>query len=816
MIFNFIKTAIRNLFRNKVFSLINIIGLAIGLAASIMIAMWVFDELSYDRFHEKADQIYRIERDIHYQGQDYLVPVSGAIYGPTIMNKFPEVLDMVRVDPQTVSVIDENNSRYNEYVVFTDASFFNVFTFPLVQGDPETALVEPNSLVLSQDAVKKYFGDQDPMNKILRLEYNDEFINFKVTGVLDKLPDNKHFKFEVLGSFSSLEDVYGEEQLNTWLSNYLYTYFLLKEGTDAGKFSDKLDIIVQDHILPAYVEFFNSEDASDSRMRLPLRPVTGIHLKAGLMWDIEPQGDVTTVYIFSIVAFLILMIACFNFMNLSTALAGSRSLEIGVRKTIGSSRGQIIRQFMGESLITTLISFLIALGLIEIFLPAFNNLTEKHLSLTIFSNPGNLGILALIVLGTGLIAGLYPSFYLAAIKPILVLKSRHIQSTGRFSFRQLLVILQFTISIALIIGTATAFMQLSYISNKPMGYTRDNMLVIPVESNYVKTHYKVFRNDLLSNPDIENVSMSQKVPAEREYSDMGWVTDVQQEAFLSRYFAIDFDFFDTYGLEVVAGRAFSDDFESDKTEGRYIINETAAKKLGLSNPEEAVGLDYGPPEQTAHYLGKEGQGEIIGVVKDFHFQSLRNKIESLTLLIAPNDWMSRISVKVKEGTTESVIPFIEETYKKNFPDIQFTYSFIEDYLKTHYVGEEKMQQILISFTILAILVACLGLFGLATFIARQKVKEIGIRKAMGASVGNIMFLLTRSFSKWVLLANILAWPVAFYFLDKWLDNFQYHIKLQFWTFIIAGLLALIIAIVTVSYRAYRAGAQNPVDSLRYE
>lgn len=816
MIHNYLKSALRNLLRNKVFSFINIIGLAIGLAATIMIAMWVFDELSYDRFHANADEIYRVERDIHFEGQDFEVPVTGAIYGPTIRDNYPEVLSMARVEPDRMAMIDENNSRYNERVIFTDPSFFEIFSFPLIKGDPETALVEPNSLILTQDIAKKYFGEKEAMNQVIKMEFNNELVNFKVTGILAELPHNKHFEFEILGSFSTLEDAYGDKRMKSWASNYLYTYVLLEKGTNADDLSDKFDRIVEDHILPAYLAFFNSEEAGNKSLRILLRPITDIHLNAGLMWDIEPQGDMVTVYIFSIVAILILLIACFNFMNLSTALAGKRSLEIGIRKTVGSSNGQIVRQFLGESMLTTLLALILAFGLIEIFLPVFNNLTGKELSLSVFSAFKYLIILILLVLVTGLLAGFYPAFYMARVRPILVLKGKKMHSAGKFSFRQVLVILQYSISIALIIATIIANNQLKYISEKPLGFNNENMLVIPVESNQVRTHYEAFKNSLMKNPVIVNVSMSQKVPAEREYSDMGWSTDIQKEAFLSRHFAIDHDFIETYGIEMAAGRAFSDDYESDKTESRYIINETAAKKLGFQNYEEILGRDFGAPEEFEQYFGKNSMGKIIGVVKDFHFQSMRNKIEPLVLFLFPPERLSKITVRIKPGLEKEAVPCIEGLYKKHFPDVQYSYSFIENYLNGYYVGEKKLQTILISFTILAIVIACLGLFGLASFIAQQKVKEIGIRKSLGASVTSISILLSRSFSKWVLIANIIAWPVAYYFLSRWLDNFQYRIELGIWPFILAGLIALFVALLTISYKAVMAGKQNPVNSLRYE
>jgi putative ABC transport system permease protein len=531
------------------------------------------------------------------------------------------------------------------------------------------------------------------------------------------------------------------------------------------------------------------------------------------MWDIEVQGDITTVYIFSIVSLLILLIACFNFMSLSTALAGTRSLEVGIRKTVGSNRGNLIWQFIGESIITAVISFIISLGIIQIILPSFNSLTDKTLSLSIFSQPDKLLILIAIVFGTGFISGIYPSFYLSAVKPIAVLKGRLIETRGKFSFRQILVVLQFAISIALIIGTLTALKQMNYVQSKPLGYEKDNLMVLKIESTDVLNGYESFKSDLLKNPIIESVASSGRVPAEREYSDTGWETDIQDDVFLSRLFPVNFDFLETYKVEMAAGRNFKEDFATDKN-FKVIINETAVKKLGYENAEDAIG-DKFHADWIAENIDSLSQGQIVGVMKDFHFQSLKNKIEPLAIYIY-KDWMSRITVGHQPGKTEETINFVEATWNDHFPDVQFTYSFITDYLTTFYKAEEKLQTILLVFTTLAIIIACLGLFGLAIFIAQQRVKEIGVRKAMGASIGSIVMLLSKSFTKWVIIANILAWPIAWYFLEEWLSNFQYRIDIDVWLFFISGFLALIIALITISYRSYVAALKNPIDSLRYE
>lgn len=814
MFTNYLKTALRNLIRNRAFSIINIIGLAIGLAASLIIALWVFDELSYDRFHSNADDIYRVERDIVFQGQAFNVPVTGGIYGTTLLNDYPEVIDMCRVDPIQLSIEGASNSHYNEVIHFVDSSFFNIFTFPLIKGDPSTALTEPNTIVLSQEAALKFFGDEDPMNKILQIDWEGTMTGFKVTGVLDKLPSNKHFKFQILSSFETLKDIYDAETLSTWVSNYLYTYVLLQKGTEKSLLEDKLDKLVTDKIIPAHKTFFNSEGGeTDGSIKLFLRPLTMIHLKSGLMWDIEVQGDIATVYIFSAVSLLILLIASLNFMSLSTALANTRSLEVGIRKTVGSSRSQLVRQFLGESLITALLSFIIALGVIQLILPYFNDFTEKTLSIGGFGKPEHLLILLLIVIGTGVISGIYPAFYLSSVKPILVLKGKLMEAKSGFSFRQILVVVQFAISIALIIGSLTAVKQMNYLQDKPLGYDKEHMMVLPVENNRIEVHFESFKSDLLKNPIIQQVTSSAKVPAERDYSDIGWEIDKEDGLFLSRHFAVNWDFFEAYKLTMAAGRAFSRDYSTDMN-FKVIINETAARKAGYTNPSDAIG-DKWTSEWIQEEVDSLSEGQIIGVVKDFHFQSLKNKLEPLTLFLDP-DWMGRISIRYEPGKEAAAISFVEQTWAAHYPDIHFEYSFINDYLTKYYHADQKLQIILLIFTCLAIFVASLGLFGLAIFVARQRIKEIGVRKALGASSLSIVFILGKSFSKWVIIANIIAWPIAWFFMTEWLSSFQYSTSLSPWIFILSGVLALLIAFLTIAYRSYRTAQRNPVESLRYE
>jgi len=813
MLRNYFVTAIRTLLRNRTFSIINLTGLTIGLAASIMIAMWVFDEISYDSFHENADDTYRVERHINYQGQTFFVPVTGAVYGSTILRDYPEVMNMTRVNPYELSVEGPDKNIFSEQIHYVDTSFLHMFTFPLKQGDPATALTEPRSLILSDVAAKRFFGDEDPMNKILHIDWDGEMVSYKITGVLEKLPHNKHFKFEILASFATLEDEYSEERLTTWLSNYLYTYIQLRPETDKTLMENKLDGLVNDKIMPAFKAFLNSDDDTEDSMHLLLRNVQDIHLKAGLMWDIEVQGDLNTVYIFSVIALMILLIAAFNFISLSTAQAGSRALEVGIRKTVGSSKNSLIWQFIGESVMLSLIAFVFALALINIFLPYFNDLTGKELSMVVFAQADKFILLLAIVVGTGFLSGIYPAFYMTAVKPITVLKGKMQQGSSRFSFRQILVVLQFSITIALIIGTVTALRQMHFMQNKDMGYNKENLIVIPVESNNVITHYDAFRNELLGNPLITKVSGSQKVPAEREYSDSGWDTDLLEEPVISRLFAVNFDFIDTYEIEMVAGRAFDNNQSTDKN-FKVLINEAAARKIGYTDMNEAIGgkmhVDW-----IAENTDSTATGTIIGVMKDFHFQSLKNKIEPLSIFLQ-EEWVNRISIRFEPGKEQEAIAFVENTWKDHFPEVQFNYSSINDYLKTYYNAEDKLQTILVVFTLLAIFIASLGLFGLAIFVAQRRIKEIGVRKALGASSGSIVLLLSKSFLGWVLLANVIAWPAAWYFMDAWLGNFSYRVQVNIWTLILSGLAALVVALLTIIYRSWLAANRNPDDSLRYE
>ena len=812
MILSYIKIAIRNLARYKSFSLINIMGLTIGLSASLLIALWVFDEISFDKFHEKSKSIYRVERHINFDGKTFDVPVCGAVYATTISKDISEVIDYTRVYPIELSVKNHMDDNQEERVFFCDKGFFNVFTFPLEKGDEKTALAEPFTVVITKKAARAYFGEDYPMDKVLEFEWGDEKRKFRVTGILEDIPTQSHFQFDIVASFATIEELL-PDRLETWVSNYLYTYVLLHPESTYEDTKPKFRSIVEEHIAPAYMAFLGDDASLDNIheiYEITLRPIEDIHLSSNLMWDIAPQGNMTSVYTFSIVSILILIMACFNFMNLSTALGSRRSREVGIRKTAGASRSQLVLQFLSESIAISLISLIIALIIIELILPGFNTFTDKSLSISSFLEPEYLLVLISIVVGSGILAGLYPALFLSSYNPMVVLHKNDETRGTRFSFRQVLVIFQFSISIMLIIGTIVAYLQINYFYDKPLGYNQENLLIITNESNDVRNNIETFKSELYQRPEVKMVTTSGAIPAALNFSDMGFKTDDMEEVFSSIYIGIGYDFFSTYDIELLAGRAYSSEFGMD-TARKYIVNEQVLKKIGIVSPEEAIGVKYGAFDQNGNYLS----GEILGVVKDFHIKPLDKEIEPVSFILM-EDWMEYITIRYETNDLPLLIEKMETIWKDLFPHEAYTYFTLKERYESLYVDESRMKNILLFFTFLAIFIGCLGLFGLAAFVAQQKSKEIGIRKVHGAPVGSIIMLLTRQFSYWVLLANLIAWPLAFYFLDNWLANFHYRIDMPYWVFIVSGLLALILAIITVSHRAYKSATSDPLDAIKDE
>jgi putative ABC transport system permease protein len=792
MIINYLKIAFRNLVKHKAFSLINISGLAIGMACCLLIVIFVQDELSYDRFHENADRIYRIASKENRRGviADYPFVFSGI--PPILQNDYSEVLDYVRFDPrENVLVSSEDKEFYEERLFYTDASVFEMFTFPLVKGNPEIALKDPYSLVLTQRMADKYFSGENPVGQTLTIDNEHDY---QITGVLREIPRNSHIKFDFLASIATLEAQdprYGK----LWAWN-CYTYVLLPKDYSY------LDL---ERKFPDFIRRHRGEKAVGA-YTFYLQPLTRIHLHSHLGFEIEANSDIRYVTILSAIAFFILLIACINFMNLSTARSAKRAKEVGLRKVLGAERSRLIKQFLGESLTLSLVALPAAVALIELFLPAFNALTGKDLRIEYFGNSvvflGLIGILLFV----GILSGIYPAFFLSAFRPAAVLKNKLRAGAGSTLFRKALVVVQFSISIVLIAGTIIIAKQLDFIRNKKLGFDKDHVVVMPVVRSGTGQNFEMFKRRMLQNPNVQSVTGSTSAPSFIPTRSVFIPEGAEEgERLVLRNVLVDYNFIQTFGMEIKEGRDFSRDFSTDKKEA-FIVNEAAVKEFGW---ESAVGKKL---------IDLEGpKGFVIGVVKNFHFRSKHQKIEPLILSLLPSSgYVYLISVKINPSNVRETLSFLKSEWKEFSPGWPFEYFFLDDNYDRLYKSEERLRHVFLTFTFLGIFIASLGLFGLAAFTAEQRTKEIGIRKVLGASVPNILILLSKEFARWVLLANIIAWPVAYFAMHRWLQNFAYRTRIGVWVFFLAAFLAFMIAVLTVSYQAVRAALANPAESLRYE
>ncbi len=805
MVKNYLTIALRHLWKYKQITLINVFGLAVGMAACILMLLFVQNELSYDRFHENADRIYRVSRE--WQNQDgetslHLGHVAPP-FAPLLENDFPGVvLQAVRMLSANPLITYEagNKQIVEENFFFADPDFFEVFTFPMMAGNPKTALNEHNAVVLTESTAKRYFGDGDPIGKTLNI---DNEVDMKVTGVVKDVPANSHFHFDMLGSFLIVENFFGRDNLmSNWGNNNYSTFLLLPEGYDPDALQAQLPGFIDKHMQP-----YQGIPASKGNF-LHLWPLTDIHLHSHLDSEIEANGDIAYVYIYTIIALFILGIACINFMNLSTARAGRRAKEVGVRKVMGAVRKMLIKQFVAESMLVAVFSLLLALVLTTLLLPYFSDFVGKTLTLAIGDNLFVLLLLVGIVLLVGLVAGSYPAFFLSAFQPAQILRGSG-QPKGRHTrLRAGLVVLQFTIAIALIVGVITIGSQLKYVKSKPLGFNKDNLVVLPASED-IYTQFESIKAQLLEQPGISDVTLSSRVPSGRLLDSQDGKAEVNggMEDINIRVadVHIDHDFLNTLQIELVAGRNFDFDRVSDSTEA-FVINEAAVKAIGWPSDEEAVGKEF-------HYGGR--QGYIIGVVKDFHFESLHQSIAPIVFMVTDGRANSVI-VRVNEGAMEQTLDYLKERWSYLLPGYPFSYDTVGSRFDEQYTSEDKLSRVVQYFSLLAILIAALGLVGLASYLAEQRFKEIGIRKVMGASVGQILLLLTKSFTWLVLVAFVIACPIAYYLMHQWLDTFAYHDTLHWWTFLAAGVFALLIAWITVGSQTLRAATSNPVESLRSE
>ncbi len=791
MMKNHLKIAFRNIQRHRGFAFINIFGLSVGMACCLLIFLFVRDELNFEKFHKNSPRIYRTIVDEYVDGKWEHNVGSPDLLGPALQKELPEVLTFVRlfnpnwIDKWSVSL--GKKYFYEDNLFFADPTVFEVFTFPLLRGNPETVLKEPNSIVLTETMAQKYFGKEDPMGKVLRI---NDAVELKITGVVKNVPENTHFRFDFLASFESMPYRWA---LNNWRTLQFYTYVLLNKEYDQNQLDEKLSPFMKKHF------------GEQTKTQLHLQPIEDIHLHSRYYnQEMAPNNsDISYVYIFTTIAIFILSIACINFMNLSTARSAHRAREVGVRKVIGAFRGQLIRLFLGESFLFSLIAAFISVFLIAAFLPTFNTLSGKDIPF----NAQNIvfigGFLACVILISGFFSGSYPSLFFSSFQPMKILKGSLSEGQKGVLFRKALVMLQFMISACLIIGTLIVYRQINYCLNKNLGFDGEHVVVIPLRSPGVQIKYESYRNALLLNPSIVNVAGSSTVPG-RSVGERGIFPEGNHWYPRNSMF-VDFDFIPTFGIKIKEGRNFSRDFPTD-VDDAYIVNEAAVKNFGWEDPIGKKMIWAGD---------KNKKGFVIGVVKDFHYQSFHQKIEPLVLHITPGIG-SYASIRIKSENIFHTMSFIQNKWKEFNPGHPFDYFFLDDQYDRLYRSEEKMGQVFRTFTFLALFISCLGLFGLSFYVLEKRTKEIGIRKILGASVSGIIFMVSKEFSKWILLANVVAWPIVYFSMNLWLENFSYRIDISFWTFLFSTVMVMTLALLTVSYQSIKAARANPASSLRYE
>ena len=786
MIKNYLKSALRNIKKQKWYSLITLTGLTIGMTCFVLISLYVRYELSYDKFHPHADHIYRVIAHTReaYRGKSQ-VAVTPAPLASAMENELAEVLKTTKVsDRKGVISIDGTPFPENR-IYYADPSFLEIFSFPLAAGYARQALNEPYNLLLSRDMAAKYFGSENPLGKIIQVDQQD----YTITGVLENIPGNTHFKFDHLASFASLVEMRGREKMDTWNSWNYYTYALLHHRTDLPALEKKLNDIIK-------INF--DEDASQN---LWLQPVADIHLHTKANFELESGADIRNVHLLSVIGIFILLIACFNYMNLATARSTLRAREIGMRKVIGASRRRIIRQFLGESCLFSLFALICSSFLIKILLPAFRNFISRELEAGFIQNGTLLLTLTGLTLFIGLVSGSYPALVISSFQPADILSGKAVKGSRKsLLFRNSLVIAQFAVSAALIFCTITVYRQLHFIKNKDVGFSKDHIVTI----RNPKEGYEAFKNSLLAHLQILEITESDNLPYGITNASFGkWEGHSPEERLLFYRNRVSSNFLDFYNIPIVQGRGFSQEF-ADKDGQAYILNEAAVKTIGWENP---IGRSI--------EFGEDEKGIVVGVIKDFHFAPLHLNIGPLALTpnSEPSPW---ISIKITQKNIPRTLALIESTWKTHSPDGVYSYSFLDDRLDRMYRTEHRLGKTFSIYTFIALFIACLGLFGLASFTTEQRTKEIGIRKVLGASEWDITLLTTKKFIVLVLMANIAAGPVAGYAMKQWLNNFAYRIHIGFGGFALAAAASLLITLMTVGYQSLKAALSNPVNSLRSE
>jgi len=803
---NYFSSALRNVFKNWKYLLINLLGLSIGLAASIYIVLFVNFELSFDKFHSQADNIYRIGVRGLMMNNEINQAITAAPMAEAMRNDYPDVLSACRIRESGDWLIRYEDKKINERdFLFADSTFFDVFSFKLLKGDPKTVLNEPRSIVITESSAKRYFGNDEPIGKLLKVE-NDSIL-YKITGLMEDVPENSHFHFELLGSLNTLRG-----SNNTfWISHNYYTYIVLKEGTDPKAFEEKLQSLIPKYVGPQIEQYLgiNMEQfaSAGNYFGYFIQPITEIHLHSDLQYEIESNGNIVYVYIFISIAIFILLIACVNFTNIATARASTRSKEVGIRKVVGAMKKHLVLQFLLEALIICSISLLFALFILEFFMPNLNNLVQLPLKIDYLGNFYTIPLFLLLILLVSILAGGYPAFFLSSFRPIAVLKGKLKLGVKGGVLRAILVIFQFIVSVFILLSTYTVFDQLRFVLNKDLGFDKENIVMIR-RSDALKKQMEAFKADLKTLPNVISVSNANTYPGEN-FSNNAFFLEGEptSNTYLLNQAWISFDYEKVFGFEMVEGRFFSPDFPTDSQ--AIVINEAAVKSLGFENP---IGK---------HILHPRSETEIapltvIGVVKNFNFKSLHTPIEPAVFTLMPGNWEGVVCVKIEPENKIQTINNIQKTWESFTSDYPFEYFFFNDHINSLYKSEKRTSRVFVMFSILSILIAFLGLLGLISFMTEQRKKEVGIRKTFGSTSFNIILIYCKEILKLIVIASAISWPLSYFVMNKWLQDFSYRVNIDLVMFIVIPIFTIILSLATVFYQSYIAARQNPADTLRYE
>ncbi len=803
MLKNYLKIAIRNILRNKLYSFINIGGLAVGMAACLLIFLYVENDFSFDKFNANYNRIYRVVVEPKHNNGNSNWPLTPSGYAPAFVNDFPSVQAIRITPPSFYTPVIRYHEKFftGKDFLFADSTFFDIFTFPLIDGNPRTALSQPFSLVISQSEARQIFGRADPIGKVIKV---NNLFDFRVTGVARDCPHNSTIQFNYLASFANISDLYTTQYhlkmfrqvLDNFNSSNFFTFLLLPKGLTIGSVQKQM---------PAFLDKYLGDQAG-AQTKVLFQPLSNVHFNTNLQYDFPNKGDIRYDYMLSAIAFFILLIACVNFINISTARSASRGKEIGVRKVLGANRLGLAQQFMAELLLMTLVSAVIAFGILELFLPIFDSMAKAHLSANLLDNPGTVVSFAFVWFLVIILACVYPSAYLASFEPSSIMKGVFRRRTGGSGLRKSLIIFQFAVSVLLIVATVVVWRQYNFLVLHTLGFNDRQVLFAPPNSE-ITGHYDAFKAQLLQRSDIRYVSRANWVPGNAgDEETFYWRGKSGWHPLASYSLIVDPDFVKALGLRLMAGRDFSWARPSDWADG-YILNERAAQMIGWS-PDSAINQRL-----TAWYH----KGRVIGVVKDFNFRSLRRGIEPVVMVMDSSLRSAQgVVVKMSSKDIPTTLSYVERTWKQFSPDFPLDYHFVDQSFYQLYRSEERLSGTFLAFSTLAILIACLGLFGLAAYATERRTKEMGIRKALGASVPQVVRLVTGDFIKLVIIANVIAWPLAYYAMERWLQTFAYRIDVGLWSLMLSGGLAVMIAMATVSAQAVKAATANPVESLRYE